>query len=99
MNIYTDKYLKYKKKYLRLKYGGATNMDCPRRTFKKPFDQCLIERPYFKGYINKEYKESKTGRIGRDVECCKTRQCGNCKIYFYPSNIKKEDAKKKNIKN
>lgn len=73
-------------------------MDCPKRIYKKPYDQCLIERPYFKGYINKEYKESKTGRIGRDVECCKTRQCGNCKIYFYPSNIKKEDDKKEEYK-
>ena len=53
------------------------------RIYNKPYDQCLIERPYFFHYSGDEYKES-SGRKGRDVICCKTRDCKNCRQYFYP---------------
>lgn len=52
-----------------------------------PYDKCLPERPFFNKYTSNEFKEKSTGRTGINVECCKTRKCSNCQIYFYPIKV------------
>ena len=81
---YKYKYLKYKKKYLMLNnmVGGQ---DCPKRIYRKPYDQCIPERPFLQNIYPGLIKE-KT-REGNKVSCCKTRNCKNCKLYFYPTKI------------
>ena len=66
--------------------------DCPRRTYKKPYDQCIRSYPYFSKYLTEEYTEKNTNRIGKNVRCCKTRDCKTCKVYFYYTG-KNDDTK------
>lgn len=68
------------------------------RTYKRPYDQCIPEYPYFLEVVPNRFKN----KIYEQVRCCKTRDCKDCinRLYYTGDtaiNMKTTDSHKAKI--